>query len=278
MKASFGPRERKRARLRRAAASLVSIGSPGAGAPAIRILTYHRVNDLHPEDRLTVTTPAFTDQMEYLARTERVVSLGEAFASVQDARRPPGNAVALTFDDGYLDNFECALPILERFRLKAAFFVVTGLVGTTTVIERYRGCCESDACMDWGHVQKLLARGHEVGGHGRTHRELAPLDDSELEIEIDGCAHDLRRETGRSPNFFCYPRGSENVEVRRRVASSGFAAALTVYPGPNFAGCDPYALRRTEISGEDEMEDFRMKLQGRYDNLHRLIQGISRWA
>jgi hypothetical protein len=62
--------------------------------------------------------------------------------------------------------------------------------------------------------------------------------------------------------------------VRSRVASSGFAAALTVYPGANTAGCDPLALRRTEISGCDDLEDFRMKLRGGYDNLHRLIQAV----
>jgi hypothetical protein len=62
--------------------------------------------------------------------------------------------------------------------------------------------------------------------------------------------------------------------VRSRVASSGFIAALTVYPGGNTPGCDPLALRRTEISGSDDLEDVRMKLQGGYDNLHRLIQAV----
>ncbi len=259
---------------RRTAARLGALAGFGGGESAIRILTYHRVNDTHPDDRLSVRADAFAAQMEYLTRNHRVVSLSQALSALR-ARGGSGEAaVAVTFDDGYLDNFECALPILERLGVSAGFFIVTAIVGTRQVIERYRDCCDSDTCMDWGQVKELLARGHEVGGHGRTHCELAGLEPTELDQEIAGCRRDLEGETGRSPSFFCYPRGSENPRVRSRVASSGFEAALTVYPGANVPGCDPLALRRTEISGDDDLEDFRMKLRGGYDNLHRMIQAV----
>lgn len=261
---------------RRTAARLGALASSGEPAPAIRILTYHRVNDTHPNDRLSVRTDAFAAQMEYLTRNHPVLSLSEAFSSLQSRGGRAEAGVAVTFDDGYLDNFERALPILERFSVRAAFFIVTGIAGTRQVIERYRDCCEKDASMDWGQVKELLNRGHEVGGHGRTHCELAGLEGEELDREITGCRGDLEVATGRSPSFFCYPRGSENPRVRSRVAASGFEAALTIYPGANVAGCDPYALRRTEISGDDEIQDFRMKLRGGYDNLHRWIQAVRR--
>jgi hypothetical protein len=105
---------------RRTAARLLALASFGAAEPAVRILTYHRVNDTHPDDRLSVRSDAFAAQMEYLTRNHRVVSLGEALSALLSPGAPPRSregAVAVTFDDGYLDNFECA-PDPERFGVR----------------------------------------------------------------------------------------------------------------------------------------------------------------
>jgi peptidoglycan/xylan/chitin deacetylase (PgdA/CDA1 family) len=77
---------------------------------------------------------------------------------------------------------------------------------------------------------------------------------------------------GEAPTLFCYPRGSENPMVRRVVAEAGFRAAVTVYPGPNDVGSDPLLLRRTEVSGDDDREDFRLKIEGTFDTWHRFWQ------
>jgi hypothetical protein len=79
---------------------------------------------------------------------------------------------------------------------------------------------------------------------------------------------------GAAPTLFCYPRGSEDPSVRSTVAEAGFRAAVTVYPGVNEADCDPLVLRRTEVSGDDDDADFRLKLRGSYDAWHRLWQRL----
>lgn len=257
--------------LRRALARVASLGrEPGAG---LRVLTYHRVNDVHPHDRLSVTTRAFARQMEALAGSGRpVISLARALDGLRGAAVLPAGAVALTFDDGFGDNRTEALPVLDRFGFSATFFVVTGLMGSPATLERYRRCCEADLMLSWDEVGDLHARGHAIGGHGRTHRELAWLSLDEVRAEAMGCARDIEEHVGERPRHFCYPRGSENAAVRRIVGEAGFDSGCTVRPGPNPPGSEPLALRRTEVSGDDTLEDFRFKLAGGFDAWHALVQ------
>jgi peptidoglycan/xylan/chitin deacetylase (PgdA/CDA1 family) len=241
--------------------------------PGLRILTYHRVNDRHPHDRLTVHPDAFAAQMEALRRSLRpVVPLGQSLPALRGAAPLPAGALALTFDDGYEDNLAHALPILDRYSFPATFFVVSGLMGTGDTLDRYRGCCNADRMLDWSQVQELRAHGHTVGGHGRTHRELAGLPATEVRAEAEECAREIERGAGKRPTLFCYPRGSENVAVRRIVGEAGYEAACTVRPGANAPGIDLHSLRRTEVSGDDTLEDFRFKLDGGFDAWHRAAQ------
>ena len=263
--------------LRRVLARVAALGwKPG---PGLRVLTYHRVNDVHPHDRLSVSTRAFAAQMEALGESGRpVVALADALAALRGDAALPAGVVALTFDDGYADNHAEALPVLERFGFPAVFFVVTGAMGTASTIERYAHCCSGDRMLDWRQVRDLRARGHAIGGHGRTHRELAALDPDEARREANGCASDIEERVGERPRLFCYPRGSVNAAVRRIVGDCGFEAACTVRPGPNAPGADLLALRRTEVSGHDTLEDFRFKLEGGFDAWHALVQRVRRVA
>jgi len=267
---------RLRGRLRRAVARLTRFAFPPASSD-LRILTYHRVNDRHPHDRLSVTTRAFAAQMEAL-RGSTVISLGSALAALEGRAALPPRAVAITFDDGYRDNFECALPILDQCRFPATFFVATGFIGGTSRMERYRACCDHDTMLDWGQVAEMRARGHAIGGHGRQHLELAGLPAEDARGEIEGAQEDLQRHLGAPAALFCYPRGSFSAAVRDQVAGAGYRAACTVQPGGNAAGADLFALRRTEVSADDDLADFGMKLQGGFDGWHHLVQNARAWT
>ncbi len=266
-----------RRRLRRGLARAAGVGRKSG--PGLRVLTYHRVNDDHPADRLSVSTRAFAAQMQALARSGRpVVRLADVLPALRGEAALPAGAVALTFDDGYADNHAEALPVLERLGFPAVFFVVTGVVGTTSTIDRYARCCRHDRMLGWREVSDLRARGHAIGAHGRTHRELPDLDPEEVLWEAEGGARDIEERVGERPRLFCYPRGSTSATVRRIVGECGFLAACTVRPGPNAPGGDLLGLRRTEVSGDDTLEDFLFKLDGGFDAWHALVQRVWRTA
>jgi len=102
-----------------------------ASAGALVILTYHRILP-HAERRTATSRPMilsaelFDRQMAKLARRYRVLSQEDALEHFKTGRRFPDRAVLVTFDDGYADNFEHALPILSRHSIPATFFLTTG--------------------------------------------------------------------------------------------------------------------------------------------------------
>lgn len=265
----------RRAAARRLVARACALLSPPSRG--LRILTYHRVNDAHPKDRLTVTAAAFEAQLDELTRSGRpVLGLEAALDRPGADARSEADVVVLTFDDGYADNFAVAHPLLARFGLSATFYVATGFLGTADVLPRYASCCGNDRMMSWDEVRSLRRAGHAIGGHGRNHLELASLSVEAAREEILGCARDVLAALGERPRHFCYPRGSEGPAARRLVAESGFVSACTVAPGANAPGQDPFGLRRTEISGQDTLEDFRAKLEGAFDAWHGLVQAFRR--
>lgn len=265
---------RRAARRILARAGLMVAGGPPR--PSLRILTYHRVNDLHPGDRMTVRRAAFRAQMELLAASGRpVLPLADSIPMLSGAEASlPHGAVCVTFDDGYRDNLTCAAPELDRLGLPATVYIVTGRMGAPAAIDRYLGCCDDDRSLTWEEAGALERRGHALGGHGRNHLELARLDAPALRMEVLGCQEDLARHLGAPRSQFCYPRGSEDAQVRAALAEAGFSAAVTVYPGVNPPGTDPFLLRRTEVSGFDEIRDFHLKMDGAFDALHRLWQRL----
>jgi peptidoglycan/xylan/chitin deacetylase (PgdA/CDA1 family) len=132
---------RRRAPLREWVKRIVARVLVGSGAlsvgrrlqpPGLTLLTYHRVLPLHevrtyPFGGMVIARDEFEGQVAHLARRHHVLPLPEAISRLAEGSLPP-RAVAITFDDGYQDNYEHALPILRRYGLPAAFFVVTDAI------------------------------------------------------------------------------------------------------------------------------------------------------
>ena len=262
----------------------------------IRILTYHRINDWHPEDLLSVRVGHFREQMEYLAAngwrviplTEAVEQLSQTNGATSDklqvtseyggaeARRH-AKAIVITFDDGYADNYWHAYPILREHEFPATLFVASGLMDHHEPMPRYaEGSVQQDRGLSWNDIRTMQAGGIEIGAHSVTHADLTAGSGEETRQEIVESKRQIERETGRPVTAFAYPKGRLNAQVVRFVREAGFTSACSERVGTNQPGEDLFRLRRTEISGFDTIEDFEKKLVGAFDVMHRAVKILSR--
>ncbi|MCP3776515.1 polysaccharide deacetylase family protein [Paenibacillus sp. MZ04-78.2] len=114
-----------------------------------------------------------------------------------------GPTVLITFDDGYRDNLEYALPILERFGIKAIFFVITGKV--VQFPQNNLDSCKE--YMTWDELRDMHKFGHMVGAHTLSHPKLNMLSVKDAQREIEESIFDVEKQIGSSPIHFAYPYG-----------------------------------------------------------------------
>ncbi len=145
-----------------------------------------------------------------------VLSLGHAVGALRGETPLPSEAVVVTFDDGYADNYEVALPILDRLGLSATFFLATGFMDSPRTLERYDGCCARDGMLAWDQAREMKARGHELGGHGRAHLELAPLEPDRALEEVEGLCRRPRGPDRREAEALLLP-----ARERERAGTRG---------------------------------------------------------
>jgi peptidoglycan/xylan/chitin deacetylase (PgdA/CDA1 family) len=231
------------------------------GRDGVRVLFYHRVSD--DPDPLAIAPRRFAAQMGVL-RDEgyRVVDVVEA-GRLLSGREPLDRVIALSFDDGYRDVAEHALPVLERHGFRATVFVATGVIDGTARFTWYE---RQPPVLGWTDVV-ALDRGSAFSfeAHTVTHPNLTALAPDAAEREIAGSRGALAERLGREVAGFCYPGGVYGARERELVAHAGFSVATTCEPGANTATSDLLTLRRTAIDGADRLADFRAKLAGGHD-------------
>lgn len=172
------------------------------------ILTYH---SLDPSGSAISVSPAdFRRQVSWLASGRvRVVPLPDLL------RLPPTvNAIALTFDDGFVNFAEVAAPLLRDYSLPATLFVVAGHVGGSNAWGgRSDPRVPTLPLLSWDELGRLADQGVRLGGHTRTHPHLTRIAGNALLDELGGATETIRAETGRRPEEFAYPFGDVNPEV-----------------------------------------------------------------
>ena len=236
--------------------------------PGMRVLMYHRVRTASTFDQLSVTPARFAEQIEFVAK-RRVVRLSDVATQLATGDRDP--CVAITFDDGYLDNLTHALPILERFKVPATIFVTTTFCDQTARHGRYPE--ESNRLhLTWDEVRQLAAHPLiDIGSHTRTHPFLSRVSEAQATVEIAQSRAELETRLQKTVDLFCYPSGDLGAREIRLVRQAGYRAAVTVAPGLNRPSTSPFAIRRTEVTDKDDVRTMADKLSGAYDLPHHLL-------
>ena len=224
------------------AGRLEPAGIPGPGMPMVAM--YHSVEPCRSDPyRVTVSPQRFAQQMRWLA------GRGLRGASVRDllTARAAGlgqGLVGLTFDDGYADFAQYALPVLRRFGFTATVFVIAGRLGG-------QNSWDPDGprkqLMDAGLVQQVADAGIEIGSHGLRHVRL-PEAGTALAEEVGGSREILQAVTGQPVVGFCYPYGAVDDAAVRQVRAAGYDYGCAIWPSPHTGR---HALPRSYVGEAD---------------------------
>ena len=212
--------------------------------PDIPILTYHSISDA--TDAFTIAEPAFASALDALrSHGFQTVTFHEWLAHADQAAALPAHPLILTFDDGYQDAYTAALPALRARDMRAAFFLVTSLIGAD---EAHRVVRDEAGIrrryLIWPEVRALAAAGMEIGSHGASHRRLADLTKEEARDEMVRSKEQLESALGRPVEIFAYPYNSVRRWMEPLARDAGYRAAAA---GTEHGSADRFALRRIGV-------------------------------
>ncbi|WP_129841426.1 polysaccharide deacetylase family protein [Streptomyces sp. RFCAC02] len=223
------------------------------GAVPLWVLMYHSV-DYADEDpyRITITPDRLREQLAWLRRRGlRGVSVGELLRARAAGRGE--RLVGLTFDDGYKDFVDYAVPLLRGHNCTATVFVLPGYLGGSNVWDADGP--RKRLLTDDG-VRAAADAGMEIGSHGMTHAALTALPDEDLDAELTRSRAALHEITGADVPGFCYPYGAVDRRVARAVRAAGYAYACGISPG-SLTG--RWALPRVHVGESDSARRLRLK-------------------
>jgi peptidoglycan/xylan/chitin deacetylase (PgdA/CDA1 family) len=247
-----------RFRARKAArrSALAALGLvPARHHPGVRIVHYHYVfGDEEAQ---------FLRQVEYILREFEPVSLSAAVERLSNGIAG-GRELAVTFDDGFKNQLRAAAKLTE-LGITACFFLITELLSAgsaeAALICRDRlHLPQPVEPLDWDDAGELLALGHEIGSHTRSHRNLLDLEQAALDEELHASKEELERRLGRQILHLSVPYGGRDrfgATISGAAREAGYASCSTAIRGRNVSGADVFALRRDHLEAHSPVSDVR---------------------
>lgn len=218
----------------------------------ISVLVYHSIdsnNAFH-----AINPKEFKRQMDYLRKNYRIVSLDEIEKFVKKKKNLHNKSVAITFDDGYYDNYLNVYPYLRKHKLSATIFVTTGYIGKKMLLDNI-----PLRMLGWNEIKEMSQNEICIGAHTIRHPNLQKMDLEEAKKEILGSKEEIERKIGRVANYFAYPFDEHNDKIVDLIKSLGFQAAFNGN-GLIRQGDDPYVLNRVSIDSSVNFLMFKARL------------------
>jgi peptidoglycan/xylan/chitin deacetylase (PgdA/CDA1 family) len=211
----------------------------------VPILMYHYVSDL-PKDAddirrdLTVIPQHFREQMDYLKAQEySTISLYQLYDALTKGAPLPPRPIVLTFDDGYVDAYINAFPILQQYGFTGTFFIITGKPDNN-----------ASGYMSWAQIKQMSDAGMSIEAHTKSHADLRGRSQDFLVYEILGSLQSIEAHTGHTPHMFAYPSGHYDVETLRVLRQLPVWMAVTTEHGDRATSTDLLLTPRLRIHGD----------------------------
>ncbi len=219
----------------------------------IPIVMYHRIDGQAKLSKLSVSPESFKRQMQFLKRHRYNVVKLDDLPDLIKKGDVPYKTIAITFDDGYENNYTEAYPVLKEQNIPATIFISPALIGK----EDYLG---------WDQVIELSESGLvSIGSHTMTHAWLPGKAIQNLDIEIADSKRAIESHLRKEIDSFSYPLGRFDKYVRKKVMDVGYKIAVATNPGKDYPKHDIFAMKRVRISRtSDNLFVFWIETSGFY--------------
>ena len=235
----------------------------------IAVLMYHHVTE--HGGSLSVSAQNFEHQILGLARKGYRALRADEFAAFLDGAPMPKKSVVITFDDGYLDNWVYAHPVLARYGMTALLFTVTGLIGQGPVRPHagqgktvpncpphdqaqalMQGSNPDSVMLRWDEIQEMTRAGSfEIHSHTHTHTrwdyrcDSIEERDARFQEDLEASRDALNTHLGHVSSHLCWPQGYFNDTYKQIAAAQGFRHLYTTDArGQNTLGGDASHIYR----------------------------------
>jgi len=213
------------------------------GRVTVPILLYHHITSTLDGSRYNVDPAVFEEQVKWLYDNHyTTITVSEVASLILNGGQMPLRPVVITFDDGNLDIYENAYPILQKYGFNATFYIVDRYINGKDMIST-------------AQVKELIAQGWEIGSHSKSHVDLTS-DGADLETEIRLSKLDMEDRLGVTINSFAYPFGQVNENVISKTIRSGYTSAVGLGEQITHGYNDVFYLNRIEIQADYNMEKF----------------------
>jgi peptidoglycan/xylan/chitin deacetylase (PgdA/CDA1 family) len=197
----------------------------------------------------------FYRQMEHLRRNYNIVPIEDIVEFAAGKRRLPEKAVAITFDDGYGDNYSRVYPYLKSHGLPATIFICTGYVGRQLLLGGYYL-----NMLNWNQIVEMSRNNATVGAHTETHSDLCKEAHERARENIKISKEEIERRTGKPVKYFSYPFYRFDHETIELVRLLGFEGAFGGSSGVVRQGDLTLALNRIQVDRSVSFLMFRARM------------------
>jgi peptidoglycan/xylan/chitin deacetylase (PgdA/CDA1 family) len=226
---------------------------------SVRILMYHKVlpeKEIPGKDSLTVSTENLEVQLQYIKNNYTTLFFNEL-----EANKKQEHKLILTFDDGYLNNRQYLIPLLEKYRLKATIFIPTGLIQNDTANENRN-------MMTFEEIRSLNPEFVEIALHSHSHSNYSQISLQEAENDLQENIRTLEEKQITFTKVLAYPygkfpkKGEPKKEFFAMLKKAGITSAVRIgnniayYPWQN-----NFEIKRIDIKGGDSFDVFKWKLR-----------------
>lgn len=226
-------------------------------------LCYHSIAE-RGAPYLSLPRETFARQLRLLRRLGFRSGGVEELAALARGERLARRTVFLTFDDGFRDNYEVAMPLLREHGFHPLIFLLPAHVDDGApldwpeVAEYHAREPELMRSMTWPQVEEMVAAGAEFGGHTMTHPHLRDLDDEALARELGESRSRVEARLG-SCEVLAYPFGEWDERVARAAEAAGYRFAFSLPQGPQRLG-GALCIPRINVDRRDRGWRFVLKL------------------